>query len=306
MHQLYRSVPLVWRSGRCAQLGVDDPVLIDGLTAADAELLDLVRRGVSDADLIDAARASGVGEARARSLLELLREAGALRPESGAEIADVRLEAYAARTAQSAEEATGTISGLRVLACGPLADELSRTLGSAGLAAEAVSAEDACAQPAEWTAITSLWTHSIGASAELHRADRSHVSVRIGDGGADVVPVVPGATPCLTCAVLDGEDDEDGWQRGWIGLREASASAIVDPLLSRAAVVAAASLIRDAAVRCGESGRRLMRLRVDADGFGVECAPLVASGACDCLAPLTAPPVDGGAESITAGFAAAR
>ena len=75
MLQFHRSVALVRRTESSVQLGVDDPVLIDGLTAGDLSLIDRLCRGCEPDEYLEAAQRRGVGRTRALSLLDLLTEA---------------------------------------------------------------------------------------------------------------------------------------------------------------------------------------------------------------------------------------
>src|SRR5699024_10587791 len=84
MLQFHRSVALVRRSESRLQFGVDDPVLIDGLTDGDFALIDRLCRGCDPDDYLEVAHRRGVNRTRALSLLDLLTEAGVLAPPEAA------------------------------------------------------------------------------------------------------------------------------------------------------------------------------------------------------------------------------
>jgi hypothetical protein len=87
------------------------------------------------------------------------------------------------------------------------------------------------------TVLVDRWTASVDDASRLFAEEADHVSIRLGDQQADLTPVRPGATPCLTCAVLHTRDEDEGWFTGWQQLRARSSHALVDPLLLRSAAV---------------------------------------------------------------------
>lgn len=290
MYTIYRCVPLVWRSPGCVQFGADDPVLIDGLSPADADLLNLLRMGVSAAGLYDAAARCGVERTRAAALLALLDEAGVLVPVGppaltgappGAEALAAHLHAAPARVAEA-------LSARRVRVTGPLAEPLVAALLRAGLSAQAVgSAEEAAADPDALTVLTAVWAADLLGAGLLSEAGASHAHVVIGEGLARVEhPVVPGCTPCTGCRVGALSREDPGWLDAWRALRALRASAErADPALVALALALAAARLRSFLV-----AERLdpADVTIALDGSTTIAAPAF-HPACDCRLPLAAP-----------------
>lgn len=290
MLQFHRSVALVRRTATSIQFGVDDPVLIDGLTPADLALIDRLCRGCDEDEYLEIAQRRGVNRTRALSLLDLLVEAGVLAPAeaaaSGPAVRDYA-EAFAAL------HGLGPVAVARALTARPLcvvgedAALIADSLTAGGAVPRIVPDIDAALRADAARGITVLvqrWTAPVGASSRLFAEDADHVVVRIGDRQADIVPVSPGATPCLTCAVLHSRDEDEGWFSGWQQLAARSAHALVDPLLIRTAATETARLLRATASGLAEFGPQL---RISArSGERSQFAPQFHPD-CDCRIPLS-------------------
>ncbi len=290
MLQFHRSVPLVRRTPSSVQFGVDDPVLIDGLTNDDIELIDRLCRGCDSAEYLEAADSAGLSRTRALSLLDLLTEAGVLAPPeaaSGGSVIRDFAEAYAALHGVGPVAAATAIRRRPILVLGHDPRVVSEALTEAGFdTVDVESADDAIAAGAEhtMTVLTSRLTADIGESSRLFAADADHLLVRVGDLRADVVPIRPGVTPCATCAVLHTRDEDEGWFDGWRQLAARSRHALIDPLLLRAAATETTRMLRAAVVGLAEFGPVL---RIDARTGRRTQEAAVFHPDCDCRIPLS-------------------
>lgn len=290
MLQFHRSVPLVRRTTSSVQFGVDDPVLIDGLTEDDLGLIDLLCRGCDSADYLDAADRARLSRTRALSLLDLLTEAGVLTPPeaaSGGSVVRDFAESYAALHGVGPVAAASAIRSRSVIVFGHDPGIVSEALAEAGFDTLVVeSADQAIEAGAEhrMTVLISRLTANIGDSSRLFAEDADHLIVRVGDQRADLVPIRPGLTPCATCTVLHSRDEDDGWFAGWRQLAARSRHALIDPLLLRAAATETARMLRAATVGLAEFGpvvridARTGRRTQEAAAFHPDC---------DCRIPLS-------------------
>ncbi len=290
MLQFRRSVPLVRRNETSVQFGVDDPVLLDGLAPGDLALLDALCRGCAEAEFAETAERSGVSGERAAALLRLLREADVIEPRGAAGRSGIPrdfAEAYAAACGKEASAAAARISAPRIFALGQAAEAHARILTAAGFAVEVCESAAAAARAgagAALTVLSSLHTHDISEASALFADDAWHLSVRIGDRRAELVPVRPGAGPCAVCAVLRSRDDGPGWFEAWTQLSQRSAGALVDPLLVEAACLESARMLRELRVH----GRGFDRIAtIDGRDGTVSHRPARFHHDCDCRIPLS-------------------
>lgn len=243
-----RSVPLAWRSSRCLQIGIDDPVLIDGLSAADRELIELIKMGISPELLSDKSSQLGMAHERLESLLSLLEEAGALVPRVQLHTSPVTHQVDAIAQARQAcpSEISHAFKRQRVLCVGPLAPELSTMLTACGLSASSGSLSSSTLQPGTLVAFTSVWVPDLMGARALHESDTPHVSACIQQESATVTHVIqPSFTPCIACLTHYWIDADDEWLAGWKSLREQAPSPRrVDPLLAWSALVEVARTVR--------------------------------------------------------------
>ncbi|MFB9777215.1 hypothetical protein [Brevibacterium otitidis] len=250
-YQLYRSVPVVWRSGTCVQFGIDDPVLIDGLTAADAELISAVRMGIGAGDFDARAAQLNVSPARAASLLSLLDEAGALIP---AEHAAARagtaghIDAYAAGCRLEPSTAAGQLTAPHVLVLGPLRRGLYAQLVSAGMRVEIIErAEDALTVARPLVVMTGVWVEDAVGAGFLHDHEIEHCHLTIGQQQARLSHIVRAQqSPCTACAFGFRSDEDENWFAAWQGLwQQTPAAGQVDPVLCALSFAQTAAQLRD-------------------------------------------------------------
>ncbi|GAA2002403.1 hypothetical protein [Brevibacterium samyangense] len=254
MYQVNQSVPVVWRSERCVQFGVDDPALVDGLTAEDAELVGLVRMGIGTDEFFDRAAYLGVPRARAGSLLAILDEAAALVPlhhDEGPEVTTSHTDAYASALGLSPTRVARTLGATDVAVTGPLRHALSPVLTAVGFAVRSVErAEDAFELRAPLVVLTSVWVEDAVSAGGLLEHTVPHLHVVLGQHRATVTHVVdPGVTPCTKCRFLHRTDADDEWMSTWRALwRQQPALSRTDPLLGHLAMAHVAGLLRTHAV----------------------------------------------------------
>ena len=290
MLQFHRSVALVRRTESSVQFGVDDPVLIDGLTDGDFALIDRLCRGCDPDDYLEVAHRRGVNRTRALSLLDLLTEAGVLAPPeaaAGGPVVRDHVEPFAALHGLGPVEAARAVGERPVFVVGRDSSVIADALAAVGFAPRPVADVDAAlAQGAvhSTTVLVDRWTANVGDASRLFAEEAAHLSVRIGDQQADLTPVRPGITPCLTCAVLHTRDEDEGWFTGWQQLSARSAHALVDPLLLLSAATETARVLRAWAARLAEFGPLL---RISARSGERSQSPARFHPDCDCRIPLS-------------------
>ncbi len=172
--------PLVWRSPRCLQLGVDPRLaVLDDVTDADARLIDALTTGISRAGLSTLAAQAGVPDHRVDEVLQVVSPAllpageqpAAPRPAvavvgrgvAAARVAGVIGEAgHPVAFGESITRVGGRRPGVAVLVSGHVCDPLEHQ---------------------RWL-----------------RRDIAHLPIVFGEVAVTIGPlVVPGATACLTC-----------------------------------------------------------------------------------------------------------
>lgn len=245
-----RSVPLVWRSSSCLQIGIDDPVLIDGLSTADRELIELIKMGISPEVLADKASHVGLTHERTASLLNLLEESQALVPRVQLHTTPVtyQVDAVAHSRRANPSEFMVALKKQKVVCVGPLAPKLSKLLSACGFnVTSATSLLQAKVRDGSIVVLTSVWVPDLMGARSLHDSGTQHVSVCVQQEQATVTHVVcPSLTPCITCLTHYIIDVDDDWMTGWRGLREQAPSARrVDPLLAWSSLVTCARVLRE-------------------------------------------------------------
>lgn len=290
MLQFHRSVALVRRTDSSVQFGIDDPVLIDGLTDADLDLIDRLCRGCDGDEYLDAAQRRGVSRTRAMSLLDLLSEAGVLAPAeavSGGSVVRDFAESFAALHGLGPVAASSSLRSKPVFVLGQDAAVVAEALTDTGfdpVVVESVDHAIAAGAARGVTVLLSRSTAAVGDASRLFAEEADHLAVRIGDERADLVAVRPGITPCTTCAVLHTRDEDDGWFSAWQQLAARSRYALVDPLLIRSAATEVARLLRATTVGIAEFGPTV---RIDARTGHREQAAASFHPDCDCRIPLS-------------------
>ena len=177
-------VPFLWRTPASVQLGVDDPVVIDDVTAGVERMLAALRPGISRSGWDMLAREAGVDPAAARALLDRLGPV------------------------LSAERATASAPARRVLVTGtgPIATTLAGLLRERDMLAPSDDVQpDLAVLVAEWV---------IGPDDAAHwlRRDVPHLPIVGSDRTITVGPFVePGRGPCIYCLQLTRRDADPAW-----------------------------------------------------------------------------------------------
>lgn len=171
--------PIVWRTPRSLQIGVD-PVLahLDDVSDGDARLIDALAVGVTHAGLAMLAEHAGVPDGRVEQLLAAV--APALAPESPA--------ARATLAVVGAGVGAQRVAGVLLEAGHPV------TLRSPGGTAPARGRRPGC--------VALVSTHVVDPREHQRwlRADVPHLPIVFGESAVTIGPlVVPGATACLGC-----------------------------------------------------------------------------------------------------------
>ncbi|WP_349829508.1 hypothetical protein [Brevibacterium litoralis] len=293
MYQLYRSVPVVWRSARCLQLGIDDPALIDGLAPADTELVSLVRMGIEVEDFFDRAEKLGVDASRAASLLAILDEAGALVPLDTEEatrpdpLPTAHTDAWAARAHTSPARVSARLAARTVYVTGPFRDDLAVLLTAAGLVTRVVDrVEDVPDDPGVLVVLTAVWAADAVAAGFLAEAGREHLHVVVGQSRAEISHVVvPARTPCTRCAFHHRGTEDPDWMVAWRSVwREQPAAGRTDPVLAHLALGHAAEAVRSHVVHPREVPTDL---EVALPHGAVTELVAAFHPSCDCRLPMT-------------------
>lgn len=249
MFMFNRSVPLVWRSHTCLQVGIDSPVLIDGLTDGDRELIELITMGVSPVLFSERASELGITPDRTASLIHLLEETTALIPHTSVHVAPVTHQADALAHFHRANpsDVASTLEDTQVHCVGQLAPELADLLTECGMSACATSDLDmGDLAPNTIVVLTAVWVPDLLLASQLHEVGVAHMQVTVKQAESTVSHVIlPALTPCLSCLTHQIIDEDDNWMAGWKGLREHAPTRLrVDPLLRHATVTAAAHTVR--------------------------------------------------------------
>ena len=288
MYIIQRCVPIVWRSETCAQFGVDDPVLIDGLSAEDIDLLTLLRSGIHADEIFEAAQRCGVSARRVTSFLALLTEAGALAPvdcvaASRTPLPHVEALAWRERALPAALHAAHR--SRRVSVTGPLAAEVASELSRAGMIARTVeTCEHAVDDVDGIVVLTAVWTADLLGAGVLNEAGVEHLHLTVGQAQSQITAaIVPGQTPCTGCRVAAAVDSDSGWVESWRALRRTNPSpARLDPILTDLSTVHVANAVRSRLIRATDEPRDL---RIHLDGSTRE-VPAQFHDSCDCRLPL--------------------
>lgn len=256
MYQLFHSVPVVWRSDRCVQFGIDEPILIDGLTPQDTELISVLRMGIGIDDFFDRAEHLGVSSARASSLLALLDEAGALvplGPDAAQRRPTVHVDPLAANLGVSPAQIAGTLAASPVLVLGPYAEALLPVLAAAGFDAHRIGrAEETGGFRSPLVVLTGVWVEDAVSAGYLVENGIDHQQVVVGQAQATISHViVPGSTPCTRCRVNHRTEEDADWLLAWRTLwKQSPRPARTDPVLSTLAVAHTALVLRNHLLGC--------------------------------------------------------
>lgn len=249
MYMFNRSIPLVWRSESCLQLGIDEPVLIDGLTEADRQLIELIKMGVSSQLLTDKAAELGLTPDRCASLIRLLGEARVLIPQAETQPSTPtpHTDALAQHYEANPAHVERAIQAAPLICTGPLARDAQELATRTGLKATVVSDVHNSTVPAHaFVILTAIWTPDLMNASFLQNQGISHAHAVVGQQTATVTHVIhPGFTPCLSCVTHYLIDADEEWMAGWKGLREqAPTPGRVDPLLAAGAVTTLVHTVR--------------------------------------------------------------
>lgn len=290
MYQLYHSVPVVWRSDSCVQFGIDEPILIDGLTPQDTELISVLRMGIGVEDFFDRAVHLGATPARASSLLALLDEAGVLipvDPNSTPRRPTVHVDPYSASLGLAPAPTAETLATTTVLVAGPLAAPLLPVLSAVGFDAAGIDrAEDALTRQAPLVVLTGVWVEDAVTAGFLVEHAIAHLQVVVGQAQATISHVmIPGTNPCTRCQVNYRTDEDADWLLAWRALwRQTPQPARTDPVLCALAMAHTAAVVRNHVLGCTpipvDSVVTLPSGAVSE--IGVDFHP-----ECDCRIPLT-------------------
>lgn len=231
--QLLPGLHRVWRGPRAVQLGITPhrSAVVEGLTPPDAALLDRLDAGVDPAEL-------AASDERSRTLVDLLRDAGALVPaRAGRAVHSVlqdRHDDLAPDAAVWALVHRGHGDGWDLLAAraarhvlvvgaGRVADGLADALLTAGVGS--VERRDrltphgvrsrtgrGAGRPPACVVLVAAAAADPAHAQGLVRADVAHLSVVVREGEVVVGPFVrPGLGPCLRCLDLHRTDRDPAW-----------------------------------------------------------------------------------------------
>jgi hypothetical protein len=231
----------VWRAPDAVQIGLDPErgVVLEGLTAADRELVEQLEEGLDEATLPSDRPAAE----RARRLLALLRAGNVLLTGRSGRGVLIRVGPGGRRLSPDAAVwgvvrpgdgdgweliADRARREVHVVGTGRLAAELVRTLSAAGvgivhplpapppswpLGGQAPSSGAARGGPDLVVLVRAAAADSVAAE-RLLAADVPHLSVVVREAGLAVGPLVlPGGGPCLRCLDLHRADRDPAWPR---------------------------------------------------------------------------------------------
>ncbi|MBX9472875.1 hypothetical protein [Microcella sp.] len=225
--------PIVWRSPRCLQLGVDPRLaVLDEVTEGDARLIDALTAGISRAGLSTLAAQAGVPPSRVDEVLRAV---------------DPALERGGERVRAASR------APLAIVGHGDSAARVAGVLGEAGhpVAVGASITRVGGRRPAAAVLVSSHVVNPIEHQRWLRR-DIAHLPIVFGEVALTVGPlVVPGVTACLTCIERQRAARDDAW------------SAVAAQLWGRTAPTETLARATEAAI---ETRRLLLRA---ADGWAV-------------------------------------
>ncbi len=213
--------PLIWRTPRSVQFGVEPPVaVLEGVDAARELMLGVLARGSSRGVLDAVAASAGAGSAAVDRLLGevagvLARQPDPARDETGDRASPLAGTVVAVDGGGAPAAVMGELLqrlGARVLppseAGGPLfpsppvSTSMSTVAASAGAASE----------PAVAAVVIAHYAVPPRRAAEWLRADLPHLLVEFGDRSVRVGPVVhPGGGPCAQCLEMHRVDADPAW-----------------------------------------------------------------------------------------------
>lgn len=221
--------PLVWRSPRSLQIGVDPRLaVLDDVSEGDARLINALTAGITHAGLGTLAAQAGVPPHRVDEVLRAV---------------DPALE----RADERARRTRGT--PLAVVGRGDAAARVAGVLGEAGhpVAIGASITRVGGRRPAAAVLVSSHVVDPLEHQRWLRR-DVAHLPIVFGEVAVTIGPlVVPGETACLTCVERRRAADDDAW------------SAVAAQLWGRTAPTETLARATEAAIEAG----RLLRGRVD-------------------------------------------
>ena len=225
--------PIVWRSPRTLQIGVDPRLaVLDNVSDGDARLINALTAGISRAGLGTLAAQAGVPPSRVDDVLRAV---------------DPALE-RAGEQVRAAPRAP-----LAIVGRGDAAARVAGVLGEAGhpVAVGASITRVGGRRPAAAVLVSSHVVNPIEHQRWLRR-DIAHLPIVFGEVAVTVGPlVVPGVTACLTCIERQRAARDDAWP------------AVVAQLWGRTAPTETLARATEAAI---EAGRLLLR---GADGLAV-------------------------------------
>lgn len=290
MYRTFTSLPLVWIDENSMQIGSEDPVYVDGLSAADVELINRLRLGLGTAELDAAVSRAGMDADRAAMLLGLLDQAGALVPAESApgDPAGQHVQALAAATGHDPAALDRELAATRIDIVGPLAESLAPVLRRAGLDAHALSGEPTGPNREQVVVLTSFLAADLLSAAALVEQDIAHLHVVFGEASTRIGHIIrAGRTPCSGCLVETAMDSDDSWFESWRALRTSSWRADqLDPVLHDLGAAHLAGHLRAAllGLKPADTGLRLSLPLGQAEDVTVGFSP-----SCPCRIPLAVP-----------------
>lgn len=241
-----------------------------------AELLRILRDGVTRAELRTAAAQFGVHDAAVDELLAALSGVGVLSVPTSRRV---------------------RAASIRIHGRGPLSELLSGALRCSGARVRCTARPHATVIP-ENTDLVVLADDLVAEPRvvrDLHRAGVAHLAVRVRDGAGLVGPlVIPGVTSCLQCADLHRSDRDAAWPAVAAQLRGAVGSADRSTILATAALALNQVDLVIRAVRDADDPRHAAEppptldttLELDTNGYGIVARRWSRHPACSCRTPM--------------------
>lgn len=184
--------PLVWRSPRTLQIGVDPRLaVLDDVTDADARLIDALTAGITRAGLATLAAQACVPDHRVDEVLQVVSPA--LLP--------------------AGEQPAAQRPAIAIVGRGVAAARVAGVLGEAGhpVAVGASITRVGDRRPAAAVLVSSHVTDPLEHQRWLRR-DIAHLPIVFGEISVTIGPLVlPGATACLTCVELQRSASDPAW-----------------------------------------------------------------------------------------------
>lgn len=208
MSRLSAAAILVWRPDGTMQIGVDEPLVIEGIGPGEAAILDALTAGGTT----DALDPGACGAERLETLLTMLRDAGALVDDDSPP--GPVIHGWAAALDAAPTSLNQRLGRARILLSGPARDAVEAGLRRASLHTSdlAAAADSGGFRDGDAVVVASWFLPDWIACARLAEAGVDHIPLVLGHDRVRLGPLVsPGTVPCTSCEYFHRADADAEW-----------------------------------------------------------------------------------------------